>query len=57
MFSDNDLMVAAICDPRFKTNWLSDSGNVRQAEKLIIEVFNRLESEDDMQTTYWDTCK
>lgn len=45
MFKDNDLRVSSICDPRFKTSWLTDSGEIRKAEKLITEVFHRHETE------------
>lgn len=49
MFHDNDLRVASICDPRFKTSWLSDTGEIRQAEKLMLEVFNRHDKEMGME--------
>ena len=40
MFNDNDLMLAAICDPHFKLNWLPESDR-SIAENLLKEVYNR----------------
>lgn len=41
MFEDNDLILASVSDPRFKTSWLTSSAAVKHAEKLLKEAFRK----------------
>ncbi len=53
MFKDNDLIIAALSDPRFKTSWMSDAAELRQAEKLLKECYRKtLQNEDQSVNPY-----
>ena len=47
MFHDNDLRLAAICDPRFKFKWLQDSDQ-SVCEKLLKDVYNNEKESDNL---------
>lgn len=53
MFDDNDLKLASITDPRFKTSWLSESKDVRHAEKLLNEAYRK--EKENANQSYCET--
>lgn len=51
MFSENELRLAAICNPKFRLSWLDTDSDIRRGKNLLRAEFQRLQGVVDETET------
>ncbi len=46
MFSDNDMIVASVSDPHFKTSWMTEPAKIQAVQQLLEQLCAREHQEE-----------